>query len=65
MRKNSTNIYVFQGFRDKYHLDEIKKNDKFWSNKHVLDKYLLFGKHRQHHESKEKSAKKKEESKVM
>ncbi|XP_019872551.1 filaggrin [Aethina tumida] len=40
-----------KGFREKYHKDELKKHDSFYSNSHKSGEYNVFGKKSQKHQT--------------
>ncbi|CAH0547817.1 unnamed protein product [Brassicogethes aeneus] len=47
-----------KGFREKYHKDELKKHDSFFSNSHKSGQYKIFGKKNQKHQSNSVAKKK-------
>lgn len=53
-----------QGYRNKYHLDEELKHDKFWNDHRSLDKFHKYGKHGSHFHKVLRKKKKKSDKKV-
>lgn len=46
--------FLLQGFREKYHLDEVKKHNKFWKNLDTHKKWKHFGGNESEHEKESK-----------